>query len=124
MAKQRTAIYLVIAWLAAWIVDPFITIYRLNWESWAVQNGYDKLYKAIRNDITKSVMNNALSILYIIGNYGFVAFDFFAGAFGFGLVIGAIFFSLWDRIARFGLENIGKFGRLTIHPLLKNLMPL
>jgi len=92
--KQKITIYMVLSYLFALVVDLFITIGRLNVESWAQENSYDKLYKLVSGPPEWMVM----------------VWDAITGSFGLGFVLGSLLFAFWDPLARYGekLFNLGK----------------
>ena len=84
--KQKITLGALAGYLITAIVDPLVTIARLNVESWASENGYDKLYK----------------LLSAPPEWMVTLWEALTGSFGLGFVLGALLFAFWDPIAKYG----------------------
>jgi hypothetical protein len=90
--KRSAALYAFLGWLFAVCVDPIVTIFRLNIETWAQENNYHILYK----------LPQAPEWLVMI-------WDFITGQFGAGFVIGALIFAFWDAVTEWWLGGVPIF---------------
>lgn len=85
-SKQKTTLAIVVGYLLAVVVDPFLTIARLNVEGWAQDRGYDKLYRLAAHPPE-----------WLVTFWSYVT-----GPFGLGFALGALIFAFWDPLARYG----------------------
>ena len=100
--RWKIAIWVGVGWLATWLFDPFITVYRLNWENLATSKGYDKIFENLPTGLGSRLMNILAAAFYEVTTFIFSAVEFFSGDFGLGFSIAAILFSFWDPVKRFG----------------------
>lgn len=88
--KQVFSLAALAGWVAAWVADPFITIARLNVETWATETGLNKIYSWPFFAGWLAMMAQGIGWLYSL----------FVGPFGLGFALGAIVFAFWDPAAR------------------------
>lgn len=95
--KKLSALGVAAGYLLAVIVDPFITVLRLNIETWAQQRGFDKLYKLIQ-----------------VPEWLTMIWSLLTGGFGLGFVLGALIFAFWDTVAAWWLGGVPLFRQAQI----------
>lgn len=81
-SKRAAAISAAAVYASLVLLDPLVTIFRLNVETWAQEHGYDKLYRLLQ-----------------MPEWLIVIWDFVTGQFGLGFIIGALIFAFWDAAA-------------------------
>lgn len=84
--KQKTAATLFGGYLLAMLLDPFVTVMRLNVENWATENGYSAIY-------SWPVLSQLWLVLVSV-------WEAFTGSWGFGFICGSLLLAFWEPLRR------------------------
>jgi hypothetical protein len=112
--KKKFAAGAVAGWIVAWLLDPLITLYRLNVETWASSRGYDQLYEGISENFIRKSIEIVIYVLQITISGILDILLYISGPFGFGFAIASAILAFWEPIMR--LANFGR--REKIRPII------
>lgn len=84
--RQKTVGALLVGYLLAVFVDPFVTVVRLNVENWATENGFGAVYN--------------WPIVSRLGQLVMSLWDALTGSWGFGVICGMVILTIWETLKR------------------------
>ncbi len=83
-SRQKTVGALLLGYVIAIAIDPFVTVVRLNVENWANANGYGAIYD--------------WPVVASVGRFVMSIWDALTGSWGLGVICGMVALTFWEAI--------------------------